>query len=60
MSITKTKNKNKDGLYQYRVRVSYQENDGSYKQKEKAVYGLQQAKESEYQLKQEKILPRKK
>lgn len=60
MSITKTKNKNKDGLYQYRVRVSYQENDGSYKQKEKAVYGLRQAKESEYQLKQEKILPTKK
>ena len=53
MSITKTKKKNKDGLYQYRVRVSYQDRDGTYKQKEKAAWGLASAKEIEHSLRLE-------
>ena len=50
MSITATKRK-KDGLTQYRVRVPIKMEDGSFKYKERSVYGLQAAKQAERELK---------
>lgn len=52
MSITATKKK-KDGLTCYRVRVPIKMPDGSFKYKERSVYGLQAAKEVERELKEE-------
>lgn len=49
MSITATKRK-KDGLTQYRVRVPIKMEDGSFKYKERSVYGLQAAKDAEREL----------
>lgn len=54
MSITATKRK-KDGLTQYRVRVSYKTPEG-YKVKERKVYGLQNAKETEVALQNDEPL----
>jgi integrase len=49
MPIYKTNNQ-KNGLFQYRVIVSYVASDGTYKQRQKRVYGLKEAKEAERSL----------
>ena len=46
MPIYKT-GKQKDGRQQYRVRVNYVDRDGRYRQKERLVYGMAEAKEAE-------------
>jgi len=49
MAITKVSGK-KNGLQKYRVRVSYTDIYGQYRQKEKTAYGFDEAKKIELQL----------
>lgn len=49
MAITKVDGK-KNGLQKYRVRVSYTDIYGKYRQKEKTAYGLDEARKIEMQL----------
>lgn len=49
MAITKT-GKKKDGLTQYRVRVSYRDRSGAYKQVERTAYGRDEAMQLEHEL----------
>lgn len=49
MPIYKMKG-SKDGKQKYRVRVNYQDNSGSYRQTDRIVYGLSEAKETEKNL----------
>lgn len=49
MPITKAEGK-RDGRQKYRVRVNYRDNQGRYRQAERTAYGLEEAKEIEYQL----------
>lgn len=52
MPIQKMKGK-KEGLQKYRVRVNYTTADKEYKEISRIVYGLEQAKDVEYELEQE-------
>lgn len=57
MPITKT-SKKKDGKQQYRVRINYVDASGNYKQKERIVYGLAEARAAEAELlKQKDVSP---
>ena len=52
MSITKAQGK-KGGKQKYRVRISYTDFQGNYRQKERTAYGLEEAKDLEYRLTKE-------
>lgn len=56
MPITKTNNV-KDGKRQYRVRVNYVDALGNYRQKERRVYGMSEARAAEAEMLHEKDQP---
>lgn len=51
------KTKNADGLQRYKVRINYQDINGNNKQLTRVAYGLQQAKQLECQLQNERKEP---